>query len=283
MQKLKSQSNENSNKLDLVLKGISAASSKTQNPDNPAEEVERLLANERTAWLVSRKELDGSIQQLKQENEQLVNQIEEISNREKQNDARIQRLQEENTRLKDDVVATTQNITDDATVTRLKEENTRLNTLLDASLKKEKDLASQQHEMQEKLENYEVKCAETSNRLLQFKSLTEEKDQQVSELKEQLQKLERECFHSKSLVETLELKIGRAEEELQKKSQVSDTDSVEEQVKNIMNKVYKEIMKQFRPDESYAFPSIKSTVSVVIRVKYRFNLFDLTVILNLLL
>lgn len=43
---------------------------------------------------------------------------------------------------------------------------------------------------------------------------------------------------------------------------------VEEQVKTIMNKVYKETMKQFRPEESYSVKSIKSTLSAVIRVSY---------------
>lgn len=189
--------------------------------------------------------------------------MEEISDRKKESDTCIRRLQEENARLKDDVVKASQKVAD-VSLTELKEENIRLATLLDASLKKEKDRASQQHETQEKLEYYEAKCAETECHLLQIRSLTEGKDRQLSELQEQVRELERKSSHVKSFVETLQLKLQEAE--VQKKIQDSEKDSMEGQVKTIMNKVYKEIMKQFRPDESYAFSSIKSTVSAVIRV-----------------
>lgn len=225
LHKLQGQSKENSSKLDLILSELSATASRNEDT-SVNKEVERLLASE--------KQQDVIVQQLKQENERLTHQIEEISNA------------HENYRLKNEVEissATTLLLTQ-----QLREENTQLTRKLDETTRKEQDLASQYRKSQEQLECCETKCAEIE---LKFQSLTEEKDRQLALLQEQVEKHERE--HARSLVED-------------NQKQVAET-AVEEKVKMIMNKTYKEIMKQFRLNESYTLQSIKSIVSVVIRVK----------------
>jgi seryl-tRNA synthetase len=102
---------------------------------------------------------------------------------------------------------------------------------------------------------------------LQFKSLAEDKERKLSDLQEHVQKLEKESSGRQVLVETLQLQLKNSEAEIGNKSNRDEQEPVEEKVKTIMNKVYKEITKQFKPDESYTFHTIKTTVSVVIRVR----------------
>ena len=267
LQKLHVKSNEHTNKLNLILGEISASSINNEKSFNPADAIDQLLASERQTWLTSRKELEDIIKGLKQENDQIVHQIGEKSDREKETDVRIQRLQEENAGLKNDLETSTRNINDDL-LDQLREENIRLTSLLDKSLLKEKELTSRCKETQEKLEYYESKSNESDSRLLQFKSLAEDNERKLSDLQKHAQKLEKESKLAKSLVESLQLELKNAEAEIGNKSnRDEDQEPVEEKVKTIMNKVYKEITKQFKSDESYTFHSIKSTVSVVIRVK----------------
>ena len=267
LQKLHVKSNEHTNKLNLILGEISASSINNEKSFNPADAIDQLLASERQTWLTSRKELEDIIKGLKQENDQIVHQIGEKSDREKETDVRIQRLQEENAGLKNDLETSTRNINDDL-LDQLREENIRLTSLLDKSLLKEKELTSRCKETQEKLEYYESKSNESDSRLLQFKSLAEDNERKLSDLQKHAQKLEKESKLAKSLVESLQLELKNAEAEIGNKSnRDEDQEPVEEKVKTIMNKVYKEITKQFKSGESYTFHSIKSTVSVVIRVK----------------
>ena len=267
LQKLHVKSNEHTNKLNLILGEISASSINNEKSFNPADAIHQLLASERQTWLTSRKELEDIIKGLKQENDQIVHQIGEKSDREKETDVRIQRLQEENAGLKNDLETSTRNINDDL-LDQLREENIRLTSLLDKSLLKEKELTSRCKETQEKLEYYESKSNESDSRLLQFKSLAEDNERKLSDLQKHAQKLEKESKLAKSLVESLQLELKNAEAEIGNKSnRDEDQEPVEEKVKTIMNKVYKEITKQFKSDERYTFHSIKSTVSVVIRVK----------------
>ena len=267
LQKLHVKSNEHSNKLNLILGEISTSSKNIEKSFNPTEAIDQLLASERQVWLASRKEFEGIIQHLNQENDRMVHEIGEKTIREKETSVRIQRLQEENARFKDDLETSTRNI-NDGTLTQLREENIRLTSLLDKSLLMEKELTSQCEETQEKLNYYESRSNETDSRLLQFKSLAEDNERKLFDLQEHAQKLEKESSHARSLVETLQLELKNAEAETGSKSnRHEELEPVEEKVKTIMNKVYKEITKQFKPDESYTFNSIKSTVSVVIRVR----------------
>lgn len=264
---LQGQSKENSNKLDLILSELSASRNRNEDVSTTSvKEVERLLASERGAWAANQKENQATIGRLKQENERLAHQIEEMLNREKNTDARIQQLLDENYRLKNDVEMSASSISDDTT--QLREENTLLNNKLDEATRKEQVLASQYRKSQEQLECCEIKCAEIDSRLLKFQSSSEEKDHQLALLQDQVQKHERELSHARSLVEEYQAKLKVAEDESKSKSYDTDEqESVEEKVKIIMNKTYKEIMKQFQLDESYTLKSIKSIVSVVIRVK----------------
>ena len=268
LQKLHVKSNEHSNKLNLILGEISASNKTIEKSINPTEAIDQLLSSERQAWMDSRKELEGIIQHLKQENDRMVHQIGEKSDREKERDVRIQQLQEENARFKDDLETSNRNI-NDGTLNQLREENIRLTSLLDKSLLKETELASQCKKTQEKLEYYESRSNETDSRLLQFKSFAEDKERKLSDLQEYVQKLEKESSRARSLVETLQLQLKDAEAEIGNRSNRDEEQGpVEEKVKTIMNKVYKEITKKFKPDESYTFHTIKSTVSVVIRVRH---------------
>ena len=267
---LQGQSTEHSNKLDTIIKDISSHQHTTQRDSTSSSEVVRLLDEERSAWAVKEKELDFAVQKLKQENDRLIHQIEESMLRLKDNDERSQLLQKENIQLRMNSEKSIASIPDE-TVIHLREENLRLTTLLEESQRKEKEASSQYCKAQEKLEYYQTKCDETDSLLRQCHMLTEEKDVKLSELQEKMSNLERELLHAKSLSENYQIALKNAEEEIIKaKSSHSEQESVDEQVKMIMNKSYKEIMKQFSPEESYSFKSIKSTVSVVIRV-HAFN------------
>ncbi|XP_057378341.1 FK506-binding protein 15-like [Daphnia carinata] len=265
LQKLQAQSNEHSNMLNLILGEISASGTRGKNSANPLESLDHLLASERQAWAANQKELEGTIQRLKEENNRLLQQIEEKSEREKEIDIRIQQLQDENARFKEDLKLITHSQNDE-TLDQLRKENTQLAALLDASLVKEKKLASQHDQMQEKLDSYESKSTKVESLLLESERLAEKKEQRISQLQEHIKKLEKQSSDARSVVEDLQSKLKDAEKEIQNKY-YSDQEqgSLEEQVKVIMNKVYKEITKKFIPGESYAFHSIKSTVSTVIR------------------
>lgn len=272
LQELQGRSKDHSNKLDLILKGLSTSRSKNEDPTTSVEEVQRLFDRERSAWAENQKEIDEAIQRLKQENERLVHQIEEISSREKDSNARIQQLQNENAQLKDDVETSTRNVTGPS-LNHLKEENIRLTGLLDTFTQKENDRVVQQRKTEEKLEYYETKCAETDGHILQLQSLIGEKNIELSKLQEKVKKQTRELSHSQSLIDNLKTKLEKAEEDESKRHRHdTEQEPVDEKIKIIMNKAYKEIMKNFRPDESYTSQSIKSTVSVVIRVRYDVSL-----------
>lgn len=267
LEKLQVQSNEHANTLNLILGEISASSKRDKNSANPLESLDHLLASERQAWAANQKELDGTIQRLKEENNRLLHQIEEKSEREKEIGIRIQQLQDENVRFKEDLKSITHS-QNDGTLDQLRKENTQLAALLDASLVKEKEIASQHDQMQEKLNSYESKSTKVESLILESKRLAEEKKQRISQLQEHIQKLEKDSSDARSVVEDLQSKLKDAEKEIKNKYySTQEQGSLEEQVKVIMNKVYKEITKQFIPGESYAFHSIKSTVSTVIRVK----------------
>lgn len=265
LEKLQVQSNEHANTLNLILGEISASSKRDKNSANPLESLDHLLASERQAWAANQKELDGTIQRLKEENNRLLHQIEEKSEREKEIGIRIQQLQDENVRFKEDLKSITHS-QNDGTLDQLRKENTQLAALLDASLVKEKEIASQHDQMQEKLNSYESKSTKVESLILESKRLAEEKKQRISQLQEHIQKLEKDSSDARSVVEDLQSKLKDAEKEIKNKYySTQEQGSLEEQVKVIMNKVYKEITKQFIPGESYAFHSIKSTVSTVIR------------------
>ncbi|KAI9553605.1 hypothetical protein GHT06_021526 [Daphnia sinensis] len=265
LQKLQAQSNEQSNMLNLILGEISASNTRGKNSATPLESLDHLLASERQAWTANQKELEGTIQRLKEENNRLLHQIEEKSEREKEIGIRIQQLQDENARFKEDLKSITHS-QNDGTLDQLRKENTQLAALLDASLVKEKEITSQFDQLQEKLNSYESKSTKAESLLSESERVAEEKELRISQLQGHIQKLEKETSDARSVVEDLRSKLKDAETEIQNKYHLNqEQGSLEEQVKVIMNKVYKEITKQFIPGENYAFHSIKSTVSTVIR------------------
>lgn len=267
MKRLQGQSTEHSNKLDIIIKDISNVC-KQQTKDSSSsttnEEI-RLLDTERNAWILKEKEFAAVIEKLRQENERLTRQCQEHLAHEKDTDVRIKQLEEENNQLKTDSELAISSIPDENAI-RLQEENLRLTTLLNESTVKVQELSDQQCKTAEKLLIYETKCGEADGRLAQFQNLIEEKDLKLSEFQEKVSELEKELIRSKSLAESCQISLKKAQEETNMRSSDSVQDSVEEQVKTIMNKSYKEIMKQFNPDEHYSYKAIKSTVSVVIRV-----------------
>jgi len=128
------------------------------------------------------------------------------------------------------------NLADDsAVVQQLKEENSRL--LIEqetSSVDYERRIA----ELEQQLEMYRLKCTGSDDRLKQ---------------------LEKDSLE-------LKFKLSQSENEIvnERKNSLACL-PVGEQVKGIMNKVYKASLKQFRPDETYSLRSIKTTLSLVIR------------------
>jgi len=128
----------------------------------------------------------------------------------------------------------------DQVVQQLKEENNQLSILHEsASLKYQQRI----DELENQLKVYKLKCVQSENQLSQFQSDSEKRDQQLQQLEKQVAELQKE---EKSINQTLHSDLP-------------------EQVKTIMNKVYKESLKQFQPEDNYSFRSIKSTLSLVIR------------------
>ena len=136
----------------------------------------------------------------------------------------------------------------DKIILQLKEENNQLLTRHGTS-----SLEYQQriNELEHQLKAHQLKCAESENQLSQFQSDSEKRNQQLKQLEKQIIELQKE-------------------EKSQNKTLHSD---LPEQVKIIMNKVYKASLKQFRPEETYSYHSIKSTLSLVIRVNLYLKIF----------
>lgn len=129
----------------------------------------------------------------------------------------------------------------DRIIQQLKEENNRLLLRNESS-----SLEYQQRidKLEHQLKGFELKCAESENQLSQFQKDSKIANQQLKQLEKQIVELQ-------------------TEEKNPNRTLHSD---LPEQVKTIMNKVYKASLKQFRPEETYSFHSIKSTLSLVIRV-----------------
>lgn len=277
LQKLQSQANGQSDKLDRILKWITSQEQSrqiTSNTQHNSAELSEL-------WTTKEREAEVTIQHLKAENSRLLKQWEEaVQQRDdfiqenvklKSVTSSMQTLEEENSKLKtllkEKEVALEQNSRlsaseklkeeEDERISRLKEENARLSDLLE-SVRKEKNLAEIQ--LEEKLVIYQSKCGEMESHLRELKSLVGEKEEAVKQLQSKNDRLERDALDSRNLADTLKSKLEASE-----KPQADGT-AVEEQVKIIMNKLYKQALKQFQPEETYSFQNIKASLSTVIRV-----------------
>ena len=152
----------------------------------------------------------------------------------------------------------------------LKEEKKRLIDLLQSNSEKDESCITQ---LEEQLHLYRSKYAETESRLLKYQAADEKKTQDLAQLQRQVQQHEKDLSQALSLVDSLQFKLNQAEDKLKENHKtVVDSDQLGDQVKSIMNKVYKESLKQFRPDETYSYRSIKSILSLVIRVSYSSHL-----------
>ena len=263
-------------------------------------------ADETDRWMTKQKEAEASIHQLRADNARVNAQLDEANRKNEdltqdnerlkslkdeddktiqqlkddraQQAGAIQQLSEDNNRLNGLLETLRSKRDDDTTAQHLNEENARLTTLLNAKvdeaikfkeenvrlaekLESSSNLASQ---LDEKLLIYQSKCAELESSLHQHQALAHEKAQLYKQLQEQKEQLENEAAQARSLAESLQLKLDQTE---RNKTSTEDKGAVVEQVKAIMNKTYKQALKQFRPEESYSFQSIKSSLSGVIRVK----------------
>lgn len=227
------------------------------------EEIKQLLVNERNAWAENHNETVKTVHELKQENEQLLNEIKDQRVREKDLEEKIVRLQKENSELKQDAKSTLL-AHEEASALQIKDKTEQLVASFEATCQKEKELAHQNRELHERYEKCESKCINLETCLSQALLVSEEKDRQLCEFQKQVEELQKEVFQARiSLVEFSKTKPN--------KGNTFEEGSLDEQVKIIMNKVNKEILKHFKADENYAFATIKSTVSGVIRVKPYFN------------
>ena len=274
MQKLQIQSNGHSEKLDKIIEDL--ISINCHAPTNIITSTEaEMLAKERTAWAASQKEANTTILQLKEETTQLKALL-SASSQEGEH-SNLQLLKNENARLQTVILSASQ--ASDASIQELKRENIKLKAQLQSSDEKTKNFIL---ELEAKLEMYQSKCAQAESSLNQVKSLVSEKDQQISYFQERVQMLEVKSSQANSLADALQLQLNNSEMESREHLEEAQQQiHVEEQVKTIMNKVYKETMKQFQPEETYSFKTIKSTVSAVIRVRNPFFCFRYYHFINL--
>ncbi len=278
LQKLQSQASGQSDKLDRILEWITSQEQSRQITNNTQHNSAELGE----LWATKEREAEASIQHLKTENSRLLKQWEEaIQQRDdsiqenvklKSAALSIQTLVEENSKLKtllkEKEVALEQKSRlsaseklkeeEDERISRMKEENARLSDLLE-SVRKEKNLAEIQ--LEEKLVIYQSKCGEMESHLRELKSLVGEKEEAIKQLQSNNNRLERDALDSRNLADTLKSKLEASENKPR-----DDGNAVEEQVKIIMNKLYKQALKQFQPEESYSFQNIKASLSTVIRV-----------------
>lgn len=286
LEKLNSQASRQSEKLDRILDWITCQSQTSRPADS-----ER--TNENESWASRTREAENTVKQLREEIAKLTKQFEETS-RQKEDAIReslrlksvsednaetIQKLREETARLEKMLskesetvkhlteenarlasLSETVNRTnqEDYVVKELKSENARLVALVEAAEKHKNAI----HLVDEKLLIYQSKCAELESRLLEIQDVARNKDQQVKELQQENEKLARDATEARDLADALQLTLDKSKAE----KPTGDGNEVEERVKTIMNKTYKQAMKQFRPEQSYSFDFIKSSLSGVIRV-----------------
>lgn len=199
-------------------------------------------------------EREGIIRQLKEENDRLKEPPMEKKGDNKEDDEVVKNLKEENARL----TASIKTLEEDV-VAKLREEKAHLTAQLESS-------GSCASELDEKLLIYQSKCADLESRCHQYEALAQEKDQLSRKLQEEKEQLGTEAARARSLADALRQQLDQTEKVTQSTDAPQTSTGVAEQVKTIMNKTYKQALKQFQPEESYSFQSIKAILSAVIRV-----------------
>lgn len=117
-------------------------------------------------------------------------------------------------------------------------------------------------------EQRDCQLAEARTKLDALELRLRSAEERSSSLSRQLDQMERDKVQCENDVASLRHKLEQSERQLAVTQQPkADTQPSNEHVMKIMNKVYKEIVKQFRPEDMYPFRTIKSTVSQIIRVR----------------
>ena len=134
---------------------------------------------------------------------------------------------------------------------------------LESQLQEKNDQCIQLSAQIQDFEKVKNRSLEAEQKLSHFETSLKEEIEKSSQLSQQNQLLLEESQRWKTVADSLQCKL---DELLVKEATDGHNADQVEQIKKIMNKVFKEIIRQFDPHESYSFSDIKGAVSGIIRV-----------------
>jgi hypothetical protein len=148
----------------------------------------------------------------------------------------------------------------------LKEKNKQLEPqirLLESQLKEKHEKSFQLSIQIQDFKEVKNRSLEAEQKLSHFETSLKEETERSSQLSQPNQHLLEESQKWKTVADRLPCKL---DERLAKETTDGQSADQLEQIKKIMNKVYKEITRQFDPHESHSFSDIKGAVSGIIRL-----------------
>ena len=148
----------------------------------------------------------------------------------------------------------------------MKEKNKQLEPqirLLESQLKEKHEKSFQLSIQIQDFKEVKNRSLEAEQKLSHFETSLKEETERSSQLSQPNQHLLEESQKWKTVADRLQCKL---DERLAKEATDGQNADQVEQIKKIMNKVYKEITRQFDPHESHSFSDIKGAVSGIIRL-----------------
>lgn len=259
--KLLGQSSQQTEQLAEVLGRVTILGSQIT-PSNEAIQLETEKKQLSDEWYLERDSLMLTIQTLRDENDQLASlkhtKVQECQDALK----KIEQLENENLRLRDGLK---EKLSEQKEMleTAHREESEDLKLVINELKAKEEKLTSQQENV---IRDLKAKFLSNENVIHNLRKDIEEKTGQLDVACQERALVEEELLHANHQIASLNEDFSRTKKEWSNGTGQGSQASVIDQVKTIMNKVYKEIAKQFLPEQTYSLKDIKLTVGAVIRV-----------------
>lgn len=259
--KLLGQSNHQTEQLAELLNRVTISKSGLAEEANEKAMTEDKSTQE---WQAERDSLKSAAKKLKDETEQLGSLMQIKGEEHQAVRRRLEQLEEENSKLRESLYSKTSR-ENETLRSPYEEENRKLKMLLNGQ-KIEKEKLTSLHA--EELHELKVKNAKDANMLKEVKQELEEKIREINRSRQEKSILEEKLLQANQLIVNLKQELTRERKEISDRPESDKEASVIDQIKTIMNKVYKEVTKKFQPEETYSFKDIKATVGTVIRVCY---------------
>lgn len=202
-----------------------------------------------------------TIKKLKEENDQLASLLQNKIQEQKTNLLKIKQLEDENVKLRDSL-NTSMSCQSKLQKNVYEEEIGNLQIFLKEQ-QFEKEKLAQLHENE--LRDLKAKLTNNADTVNCLRNELEKKIHEVENGRQERTFNEKALSQANQQIDSLKDELTRVKAEMSNRPESGS--KATDQVKTIMNQIYKEITKQFRPEETYSFKEIKSTVGAVIRVR----------------